>query len=72
MCAPQVETKMAMPIKDQGYSILHLAHGELKVITDAELNCVMWFTFKIYVTKTKQKFCPGVQVCTSQSHKNKF
>jgi len=44
MCAPQVVTKMAMPIKDQGYSILLLARGELRVITHAELNCVMWFT----------------------------
>jgi hypothetical protein len=58
VCAPQVKTKMAMPIKDQDYSILHLAHGEHKVITDAELNCVMWFTFKIHhVTNTMQKFC---------------
>jgi len=49
---------MAMPIKDQGYSILHLAHGELKVITHAELNCVMSYMFKIYhVTKTIHKLC---------------
>ena len=58
MCASQVVTKITMPIKDQGYSILHLAHGELSVITHAELNCVMLFTFKIYhVTKTKQEYC---------------
>lgn len=61
MCASQVETKMAMPIKDQGYGKLHLAHGELKVITHAELKCVMLFMFKIYhVTKTKQKFCTEI------------
>jgi hypothetical protein len=58
-----VETKMAMPIKDQGYSILHLAHGELKVIINAELNCVMWFTFKIYhVTKNQAEILTW---CTS-------
>lgn len=44
--------------KDQGYSVLHLAHGELKVIIHAVLNCVMWIMFKIdNITKTKQKFC---------------
>jgi hypothetical protein len=66
-----VEAKMALPIKDQGSSILHLAHGELKVITDAELNCVMWFTFKIYhVTKTRQKFCAeSTSLCFTEPQK---